>query len=169
LRHHQSIIDLKNKIANGDPKKVYDIELSYITSRGGWYQISWKGDNSKSGGVATNIGIHFFDMLLWIFGGVKDNQVIRQSEHTAEGHLTLERARVKWMLSIDASTLPKSAIEKNQRTFRSIRLEGQEIEFSEGFTDLHTKSYQEILNGNGFGLADARPSIELVHAIRNAK
>jgi UDP-N-acetyl-2-amino-2-deoxyglucuronate dehydrogenase len=169
LRHHQSIIDLKNKIANGDPNKIYDIDLSYITSRGSWYQISWKGDNSKSGGVATNIGIHFFDMLLWIFGGVKDNQVIRQNEHTAEGYLTLERARVKWMLSIDALTLPKSAQEKNQRTFRSIRLEGQEIEFSEGFTDLHTKSYQEILKGNGFGLADARPSIELVHAIRNAK
>jgi UDP-N-acetyl-2-amino-2-deoxyglucuronate dehydrogenase len=169
LRHHQSIIDLKNKIANGDPNKVYDIDLSYITSRGSWYQISWKGDHSKSGGVATNIGIHFFDMLLWIFGGVKENNVIHQNEHTAEGHLVLERARINWMLSIDSSTLPKAATEKNQRTFRSIRLEGEEIEFSEGFTDLHTKSYQEILKGNGFGLADARPSIELVHAIRNAK
>jgi len=169
LRHHQSIIDLKNKIEKGDPKKIYDIDLSYITSRGSWYQISWKGDNSKSGGVATNIGIHFFDMLLWIFGKVKETKVIRQNEHTAEGILELERARVKWMLSIDSSTLPQSAIEKNQRTFRSIRLEGEEIEFSEGFTDLHTKSYHEILKGNGFGLADARPSIELVHAIRNAK
>lgn len=169
LRHHQSIIDLKNKIEKGDPKKIYDIDLSYITSRGSWYQISWKGDNSKSGGVATNIGIHFFDMLLWIFGKVKGMKVIRQNEHTAEGVLELERARVKWMLSIDASTLPQSALDKGQRTFRSIRLEGEEIEFSEGFTDLHTKSYHEILKGNGFGLADARPSIELVHAIRNAK
>ncbi|RAV99748.1 Gfo/Idh/MocA family oxidoreductase [Pseudochryseolinea flava] len=169
LRHHQSIIDLKNRIAKGDQNKKYDIDLSYITSRGNWYQISWKGDNSKSGGVATNIGIHFFDMLIWIFGAVKGNEVIRQNEHTAEGILELERARVKWMLSIDASTLPQSALEKNQRTYRSIKLEGEEIEFSEGFTDLHTKSYQEILKGNGFGLADARPSIDLVHAIRNAK
>jgi UDP-N-acetyl-2-amino-2-deoxyglucuronate dehydrogenase len=119
--------------------------------------------------VATNIGIHFFDMLMWIFGAVKESKVFHQNEHTAEGFLTLERARVKWMLSIDPATLPKAIIDKGQRTYRSIRIEGEEIEFSEGFTDLHTKSYQEILNGNGFGLADARPSIELVHAIRNAQ
>jgi UDP-N-acetyl-2-amino-2-deoxyglucuronate dehydrogenase len=169
LRLHTSIIALKNKIAAGDPNKIYDIDLSYITSRGNWYQISWKGDKAKSGGVATNIGIHFFDMLMWIFGAVKESKVFHQNEHTAEGFLTLERARVKWMLSIDPATLPKAIIDKGQRTYRSIRIEGEEIEFSEGFTDLHTKSYQEILNGNGFGLADARPSIELVHAIRNAQ
>jgi UDP-N-acetyl-2-amino-2-deoxyglucuronate dehydrogenase len=169
LRLHPSIIALKNKIAASDPKKVYDIDLSYITSRGNWYQISWKGDNAKSGGVATNIGIHFFDMLMWIFGNVKESRVISQNPHTASGELKLERANVKWMLSIDASTLPKAVQEKGQRTYRSIRIEGEEIEFSEGFTDLHTKSYQEILNGNGFGIDDARPSIELVHAIRNAR
>jgi UDP-N-acetyl-2-amino-2-deoxyglucuronate dehydrogenase len=169
LRLHPSIIALREKILAGDPKKIYDVDLSYITSRGSWYQISWKGERSKSGGVATNIGIHFFDMLLWIFGGLKDSKVIHQNEHTAEGHLTLERARVKWMLSIDPNTLPKAIQEKGQRTYRSIRIEGEEIEFSEGFTDLHTKSYLEILKGNGFGIADARPSIELVHAIRNAQ
>lgn len=169
LRLHPSIIALKNKIVAGDPNKIYDIDLSYITSRGNWYQISWKGDNAKSGGVATNIGIHFFDMLLWIFGSLKKSTVTRQSEHTAEGFLELERARVKWMLSIDATTLPKSVQEKGQRTYRSIRIEGEEIEFSEGFTDLHTRSYEEILKGNGFGINDARASIELVHTIRNAR
>lgn len=169
LRLHPSIIALRNKILSGDPKKVYDVDLSYITSRGNWYQISWKGDRSKSGGVATNIGIHFFDMLMWIFGDLKESIVTKQNEHTAEGHLTLARARVKWMLSIDADTLPDHVKAKGQRTYRSIRIEGEEIEFSEGFTDLHTKSYEEILKGNGFGLADARPSIDLVHAIRNYK
>jgi UDP-N-acetyl-2-amino-2-deoxyglucuronate dehydrogenase len=169
LRLHPTIIALKSKIENSDPKKIYDIDLSYITSRGNWYQISWKGDLSKSGGVATNIGIHFFDMLLWIFGSVKESNVIRQDAHTAEGYLVLERARVRWMLSIDPDTLPETVKAKGQRTYRSIRIEGEEIEFSEGFTDLHTKSYEEILKGNGFGLADARPSIDLVHAIRNKK
>lgn len=167
LRLHPAIIALKNKIENSDPKKIYDIDLSYITSRGNWYQISWKGDLSKSGGVATNIGIHFFDMLLWIFGSVKESNVVRQNEHTAEGYLTLERARVKWMLSIDPETLPENVKAKGQRTYRSIRIEGEEIEFSEGFTDLHTKSYEEILKGNGFGLKEAKPSIDLVHMIRN--
>lgn len=169
LRLHPSIIALRNKILSGDPKKVYDIDLSYITSRGNWYQISWKGDRAKSGGVATNIGIHFFDMLMWIFGDLKESIVTKQNEHTAEGQLTLARARVKWMLSIDADTLPDHVKAKGQRTYRSIRIEGEEIEFSEGFTDLHTKSYEEILKGNGFGLADAKPSIDLVHAIRNYK
>lgn len=167
LRLHPSIIALRNKVLSSDPKKVYDIDLSYITSRGNWYQISWKGDRSKSGGVATNIGIHFFDMLMWIFGDLKESIVTKQNEHTAEGQLTLARARVKWMLSIDADTLPEHVKAKGQRTYRSIRIEGEEIEFSEGFTDLHTKSYEEILKGNGFGLADAKPSIDLVHAIRN--
>ena len=125
LRLHPSIIALKNKIAAGDPKKVYDIDLSYITSRGSWYQISWKGDNAKSGGVATNIGIHFFDMLMWIFGSVKESRVISQNPHTASGELSLERANVKWMLSIDATTLPKAVQEKGQRTYRSIRIEGE--------------------------------------------
>src|SRR5690606_26463926 len=121
------------------------------------------------GGVATNIGIHFFDMLLWIFGGVQESHVTAQNEHTAEGTLNLQRARVKWMLSINPDTLPDTVKAKGQRTFRSIRIEGQEIEFSEGFTDLHTRSYEEVLKGNGFGLADAKPSIDLVHAIRNAQ
>lgn len=169
LRLHPTIIALKEKVAKSDPDKIYDIDLSYITSRGNWYQISWKGDLSKSGGVATNIGIHFFDMLLWIFGGVEDSRVAAQNEHTAEGTLRLQRARVKWMLSINPDTLPDTVKAKGQRTFRSIRIEGEEIEFSEGFTDLHTRSYEEILKGNGFGLADAKPSIDLVHAIRNSK
>jgi UDP-N-acetyl-2-amino-2-deoxyglucuronate dehydrogenase len=169
LRLHPTIIALKEKVAKSDPDKIYDIDLSYITSRGNWYQISWKGDLSKSGGVATNIGIHFFDMLLWIFGGVEDSRVTAQNEHTAEGTLRLQRARVKWMLSINPDTLPDTVKAKGQRTFRSIRIEGEEIEFSEGFTDLHTRSYEEILKGNGFGLADAKPSIDLVHAIRNSK
>lgn len=168
LRLHPSIIALREKILNGPKDKIYDVDLNYITSRGNWYQISWKGDVSKSGGVATNIGIHFFDMLIWVFGSVKKNNVKKLKEDSASGYLELERARVNWMLSINADHLPAEAKAKGKRTYRSLKLEDQEIEFSEGFTDLHTLSYQEILKGNGFGLEDARPSIELTHEIRNS-
>lgn len=167
LRLHPAIIELRNKILNGPANKIHDVDLTYITSRGHWYQVSWKGDNSKSGGVATNIGIHFFDMLLWIFGDVKDVQVKELTEDTASGVLELQRARVNWFLSIDANRLPDAAKASGKRTHRSLTMEGIEIEFSDGFTDLHTTSYKEILKGNGFGLIDARPSIELAHKIRS--
>jgi UDP-N-acetyl-2-amino-2-deoxyglucuronate dehydrogenase len=169
LRLHPSIIALREKILNGPKDKIYDVDLNYITSRGNWYHISWKGDASKSGGIATNIGIHFFDMLIWIFGSVKKNVVKELNDDSASGYLELERARVNWQLSINADHLPAEAKSKGKRTYRSLKLEDQEIEFSEGFTDLHTLSYQEILKGNGFGLEDARPSIQLTHEIRNAK
>jgi len=169
LRLHPAIIALKKKIDAAPKNKKYDIDLTYITSRGKWYMISWKGDISKSGGVATNIGIHFFDMLQWIFGDVQTSTVHRNDPHTAAGFLELKNARVKWFLSIDAENLPQHIVDKKQPTFRSITVNGDEIEFSGGFTDLHTLSYQEILKGNGFGLEDARPTIELVHQIRNSK
>jgi UDP-N-acetyl-2-amino-2-deoxyglucuronate dehydrogenase len=167
LRHHPSIIELKKKVENGPKDKVYDIDLTYITSRGRWYFISWKGDIQKSGGVATNIGVHFFDMLTWIFGGVKENIVHVSESDKAAGYLLLERARVRWFLSVDFNDVPQDIKLKGQRTFRSISVEGEELEFSGGFTDLHTISYQEILKGNGYGLSDARVSIQTVHHIRN--
>jgi UDP-N-acetyl-2-amino-2-deoxyglucuronate dehydrogenase len=169
LRLHPDIIALKEKVQNSDPSKVFDFDLAYITSRGNWYYTSWKGDVNKSGGIATNIGIHFFDMLIWIFGAVKENIVHIHTHDRAAGFLQLERARVRWFLSINEDTLPENVKAKGQRTFRSITLEGNEIEFSEGFTDLHTKSYQAILEGNGFNLVEAMPSIELAHAIRSQK
>jgi len=167
LRLHPSIIALKKEIENGPQDKIYDIDLTYIASRGNWYGISWKGDESKSGGIATNIGVHFYDMLSWIFGVVKTNKVHLREKNTSAGYLEFERARVRWFLSIDENTLPKKVRENGQRTYRSITIEDKEIEFSGGFTDLHTKSYQEILKGNGFGLKEARQSIEIVHDIRN--
>jgi UDP-N-acetyl-2-amino-2-deoxyglucuronate dehydrogenase len=166
LRLHPAIIQLREKIKSGPKDKVYNINLRYITSRGNWYQTSWKGEIAKSGGVATNIGIHFFDMLLWIFGGVKNISVNEMTPEMASGSIALEQASVNWMLSISANHLPDEVKSKGQRTYRSIRIEEDEIEFSEGFTDLHTRSYEHILSGNGFGLADARPSIQLVHDIR---
>lgn len=169
LRHHPSIIELKKKVEQAPKDKIFDIDLTYITSRGRWYFISWKGDIQKSGGVATNIGVHFFDMLTWIFGGVNENIVHISDDDKAAGYLSLDRARVRWFLSVDSEDLPKNIIESGQRTFRSISIEGEEVEFSGGFTDLHTVSYQEILKGNGYGLADARPSIQTVHHIRNTK
>jgi UDP-N-acetyl-2-amino-2-deoxyglucuronate dehydrogenase len=168
LRLHPSIIKLKNKVENGPKDKVYDVDLAYITSRGKWYHYSWKGDMQKSGGIATNIGVHFFDMLSWIFGPVKSSTVqISELDKTA-GYLELERARVRWVLSIDENMLPDDIKAKGQRTYRSIKMENQEIEFSDGFTDLHTTSYKHILEGNGFGLQDARNSIQMVYNIRNA-
>ncbi|MBN2777352.1 MAG: Gfo/Idh/MocA family oxidoreductase [Bacteroidales bacterium] len=168
LRLHKSIIDLKHKIDNGPKDKIYDVDLAYITSRGKWYHYSWKGDMQKSGGIATNIGVHFFDMLSWIFGPVKSSTVQLSEIDKAAGFLELERARVRWVLSIDENMLPDDIKAKGQRTFRSIKLENQEIEFSDGFTDLHTESYKHILSGNGFGLQDARNSINMVFDIRNA-
>ncbi len=169
LRHHQAIIDLKEKVKSGPPDKIYDIDLSYITSRGNWYHYSWKGDMEKSGGVATNIGVHFFDMLTWIFGDVKENRVNFLKEDKAAGYLELERARVRWFLSIDYEDIPQQVKETGQRTFRSITIDGEEIEFSGGFTDLHTVSYEKILAGQGYGLEAARKSIQTVYTIRNTE
>ena len=167
LRLHPSIIALKKEIENGPKDKIYDIDLKYITSRGRWYQFSWKGDESKSGGIATNIGIHFFDMLLWVFGGLNDMTVTALAPDHGAGTLQLDRARVKWSLSINYDHLPEDVKSQGKRTFRSLTMEGSEIEFSDGFTDLHTRSYGEILDGKGFGLQDARSSIDLVHRIRS--
>ncbi|MDJ0645038.1 MAG: Gfo/Idh/MocA family oxidoreductase [Flavobacteriaceae bacterium] len=167
LRLHQSIIDLKKKVETGPKDKVYDVDLTYLTSRGNWYYTSWKGDITKSGGIATNIGIHFYDMLTYIFGDVKDNIVHLHEHDRAAGFLQLEKARVRWFLSINYDVLPENIKEKGQRTYRSITVDGNEIEFSDGFFDLHTKSYQDIIKGEGFGLEDARQSINIVHEIRN--
>jgi UDP-N-acetyl-2-amino-2-deoxyglucuronate dehydrogenase len=166
LRLHPVIIALREKIKNSPADKIYDIDLTYITSRGNWYYTSWKGDISKSGGIATNIGIHFFDMLTWIFGDVKENVVHLHTHDRASGVLRLEKANVRWFLSINRDTLPEEIREKGQTTYRSITIEGEEMEFSEGFTDLHTRSYEEILNGNGFQIGEARKSIEIVYNIR---
>ena len=168
LRLHPSIIALKEKVENGPKDKIYDIDLSYLTSRGKWYFISWKGDNSKSGGIATNIGIHFYDMLTWIFGSVKQNVCHVSDEDKAAGFLELERARVRWFLSVNYDLIPEHIKATGQRTYRSITVEGEEIEFSGGFTDLHTKSYEAVLEGNGFGLMEAKTSIDIVHDIRNS-
>ncbi|MCK4344290.1 MAG: Gfo/Idh/MocA family oxidoreductase [Bacteroidales bacterium] len=169
LRLHPAIISLREKIQQGPTDKIYDIDLTYITGRGHWYFISWKGDIQKSGGIATNIGVHFFDMLTWIFGDVKENIVHLLLHNKAAGFLHLEKARVRWLLSVDMNDLPDGIKTKDQRTFRSLILENKEFEFSDGFTDLHTLSYQEILKGNGFRLEEARKSIETVYTIRNAK
>ncbi len=169
LRLHKSIIDLKKKVENGSKDKVYDVDLTYLTSRGHWYYTSWKGDVSKSGGIASNIGVHFYDMLSWIFGDVKQNVVHLHTHDRAAGYLEFERARVRWFLSIDYDVIPQEIRDKGQRTYRSIKVEGDEIEFSGGFTELHTRSYEDILAGNGFGLSDARQSIEIVQTIRNAE
>ena len=173
LRLHPALIELKKKIEGQFNKKgadkKHEIDLTYITSRGRWYFISWKGDESKSGGIATNIGIHFFDMLIWIFGKVQTNIVHVFEPYKAAGFLELENARVRWFLSVDEKTLPDDVRASGQRTYRSITVDGEEIEFSKGFTDLHTLSYQEIVAGRGFGLEDARDSVEAAFAIRNTK
>ena len=167
LRLHSAIIALKAKVVSEAKKGKYDIDLTYITSRGKWYDNSWKGDESKSGGIATNIGVHFYDMLSWVFGEVQENIVHLREKHKASGYLEFENARVRWFLSIDENDLPQPVKEKGQRTYRSITIDNQELEFSDGFTELHTKSYKEILKGNGFRLSDVRKSIEIVHHIRN--
>lgn len=168
LRLHKSIIEWKKKIDNGPKDKVYDVDLTYITSRGLWYYTSWKGDVSKSGGVATNIGVHFYDMLSWIFGDLKENIVHVYTHDRAAGFLRFERARVRYFLSINYDTLPQEVKEQGKRTYRKIVCDNDEIEFSEGFTELHTESYKNILNGNGFGLEQARNCIEIVSQIRNS-
>jgi Predicted dehydrogenases and related proteins len=168
LRLHQAIIDLKKKIDNGPKDKVYDVDLTYITSRGNWYYTSWKGDVHKSGGVATNIGVHFYDMLAWVFGDVKENIVHVSSHDRVVGYLELEKARVRYFLSINADNLPENAIDGEKRTFRTINIDGEEFEFSEGFTELHTDSYKEILNGNGFGIGETRQALNIVYTIRHA-
>lgn len=169
LRLHPTIMSLKNQIEAAPPEQTYNIDLSYITSRGNWYYISWKGDLNKSGGIATNIGVHFFDMLTWIFGEVQENIVQISEETRAAGYLVLKRARVRWFLSLNAEDLPGEVREEGQRTYRSIQIDGEEMEFSSGFTDLHTALYREIFKGNGFTLEDARQSIETVFTIRNAE
>ena len=169
LRLHPAIIALKEKIAALAPGTQQDIDLTYITARGNWYYASWKGDMSKSGGIATNIGVHFFDMLTWIFGDVQENVVHLHTHDRAAGYLELEKARVRWFLSINPDTLPLEVKLKGSRTYRSLTMNGEEIEFSEGFTDLHTRSYEQILQGNGFGLEDAATSIKIVQQIREAK
>lgn len=168
LRVHPSIVALKEKlIADNNPKKV-DINLNYITSRGRWHMVSWKGDLERSGGLATNIGIHFFDMLIWLFGPVIGSEVHYASPTKVGGYLELLKARVRWFLSIDKNDLPQSSIDKRQFTHRSLTMDDAEIEFSEGFTDLHALVYKNILEGKGFGVDDARGSIQLAHDIRHA-
>ena len=167
LRLHPSIIALKKKIEESPADTKYDVDLTYITSRGKWYDISWKGDESKSGGIATNIGIHFFDMLAWLFGDVQENLVHVREKDKSAGYLEFEKARVRWYLSIDENSLPTNIREIGQRTYRSITINGDELEFSTGFTELHTKSYFQILKGEGFGLVDAKESIKIAQKIRN--
>jgi len=168
LRLHPSIIALREKVLSGPKDKVYDVDLTYLTSRGHWYYTSWKGDISKSGGIATNIGVHFYDMLTWIFGDVKNNIVHIHTHDRASGWLELENARVRWFLSINEDTIPAEMRVQGKRTFRSIQIEGQELEFSDGFTDLHTKSYEGILLGEGFRIGETKKAIEIVHDIRHA-
>ena len=168
LRLHDSVVALKKRIEQGPTDKVYDVDLTYITSRGNWYYTSWKGDVHKSGGVATNIGVHFYDMLAWVFGKVYKNIVHVISHDRVAGYLELEKARVRYFLSINADHLSPQAIAEGKRTYRTIMVDGNEFEFSEGFTELHTLSYQKILAGEGFGIAEARECINIVHDIRNA-
>ena len=169
LRLHKTIIDLKKRVDSAPKDKIFDIDLTYLTSRGNWYYTSWKGHAEKSGGIATNIGVHFYDMLSWIFGCVKRNDVHVQTHDRSSGYLEFERARVRWFLSINYDIIPNEIKSKGQRTYRSIKVEGEELEFSDGFTDLHTKVYKGVIDGNGYGLEDARQAIEIVHEIRNSK
>jgi UDP-N-acetyl-2-amino-2-deoxyglucuronate dehydrogenase len=169
LRLHDSIIALKEKISKElekNPNRIYDLDLTYLTSRGKWYFVSWKGDEAKSGGIASNIGVHFFDMLSWIFGEIQENIVHIKEADTNAGYMKLKNANVRWFLSVNYDYIPEDIKETGKRTYRSIRVDGEEFEFSEGFTDLHTKSYEHILNGGGFGLEEARNSINIVSEIR---
>ena len=168
LRLHDSIVALKKRIDEGPKDKIYDVDLTYITSRGKWYYASWKGDVHKSGGVATNIGVHFYDMLQWVFGPVKKNIVHVMSFDRVAGYLELEKARVRYFLSINADCLPENAVQGEKRTYRTLNIDGDEFEFSAGFTELHTKSYQKILAGEGFRISESRPCIEIVSEIRHA-
>lgn len=166
LRVHPILQDLRETLRKEKTKKKHEVVLTYITSRGPWYFFSWKGQPNQSGGLSTNIGIHFFDLLIWYFGSVVGQEVHLSSDRKTSGFIELEDARVRWYLSVDRNDLPQSCREKGQTTFRSITVDGREIEFSEGFMDLHTEVYREILNGHGFGLKDVKPSISLAHDIR---
>lgn len=168
LRLHPNIQALKQKIEASPASMIFDVDLNYITSRGKWYFHSWKGEEARSGGIATNIGIHFFDMLLWVFGAVRNSNVSAFEADHAKGYLELDKARVHWSLSINENHLPAEVRAKGKRTYRSLKMNGEEIEFSDGFTELHTNSYKEILAGRGFGLTEARPSIELAYKLRQA-
>ena len=168
LRLHPAVVALKKMVAEGPADKVYDVDLTYITSRGRWYYASWKGDVNKSGGVATNIGVHFYDMLQWVFGEVDQNIVHVKSFDRVAGFLGLKRARVRYFLSINADCLPPEIASSGKRTYRCLSIDGQDYDFSDGFTDLHTESYRRILSGEGFGLSEARPCIDIVSKIRNA-
>jgi len=167
LRLHESVIALKKKVDEGPKDKVYDFDLTYQTSRGNWYYTSWKGSEDKSGGIATNIGVHFYDMLTWIFGDVKENVVHLHTHDRAAGYFELEKARVRWFLSINYDTLPEEIKAKGQRTYRSLTIDGEEMEFSKGFTELHMKSYQDILEGGGFRISEAKKAIQTVYDIRH--
>jgi len=169
LRLHKTIVDLKKRVDNGPADKVYDFDLTYQTSRGSWYYTSWKGDGEKSGGIATNIGVHFFDMLGWIFGDVKQNVVNVHTHDRAAGYLEFDKARVRWFLSINYDTLPEEIKATGKRTYRSITIDGEEIEFSDGFTELHTDSYKDILSGGGFRIGEARKAIQTVYDIRHTE
>lgn len=166
VRHHPAIKALRESILSGPEDKIYNVDLTYITCRGHWYFRSWKGDVSKSGGIATNIGIHFFDLLTWIFGKVQSNHVNVLEPDRAAGYLQLEKARVRWFLSLNESDIPEEIHKTGKRTYRSLSVDGQEIEFSDGFTDLHTESYKQIIEGNGFGMMEAKICVEIVHKIR---
>lgn len=166
LRLHPAALELRKRLVNEN--RVHDVDVTYITSRGNWYSTSWKGEVQRSGGVATNIGVHFFDLLVWLFGDLSDNRVHLNRPDCASGFLQLKNARARWFLSINADHLPEAYKQSGQRTFRSITVDGQEVEFSEGFGDLHTESYRRILSGGGFALAEARPAIDAVYNIRNA-
>jgi UDP-N-acetyl-2-amino-2-deoxyglucuronate dehydrogenase len=168
LRVHPALVAIKNELEKKKNEKTkHNVVLTYITSRGPWYNYSWKGRAEVSGGVATNIGIHFFDMLMWMFGRVRKNHLFLREQNKASGFLELQNANVKWFLSIDANDLPKETVEKNKPTHRSITIDENELEFTEGFTDLHTRLYQEIINGNGFGIETTRPSIEVAYDMRH--
>ena len=167
LRVHPAIIALRDKVAAENISQKHEVDLTYITSRGRWYLQSWKGDIKKSGGIATNIGVHFFDMLHFIFGDLQENIVHYTSETKAAGYLEYEKARVRWFLSVDFADVPEAAKAQSQRTYRSITVDGKEIEFSGGFTDLHTRSYEEILAGRGFNLKENLVAIQTVSNIRN--
>lgn len=167
LRVHPELIKLKARIDAEPAGRVHDVVLSYVTSRGNWYHVSWKGQAEKAGGIATNIGIHFFDLLIWLFGPHVDTRVHLADARRMSGFIELERARVRWFLSVDRADLPAAAREAGRTTYRHIGIDGHEVEFSEGFTDLHTRVYEKILAGEGFGIREARPSVELTHRIRN--
>jgi UDP-N-acetyl-2-amino-2-deoxyglucuronate dehydrogenase len=169
LRLHPDLLALKARLDSTPPERKHDVDLTYITPRGRWYMVSWKGNLEKSGGVATNIGVHFFDLLQWIFGAAQYNIVHIEDPVRAAGYLELQRARVRWFLSLDGHDLPQPPADGKPTTFRSVTVDGREVEFSGGFTDLHTRSYEEILAGRGFALADAKPAIEIVSDIRRSK